>query len=55
MGGWFHSPVVSNGHVYIAANDGSVYAYNLTSDSGYGSYKKQDPFDQESNRSPLGL
>jgi hypothetical protein len=36
VGGWFRSPVMSDGHVYIGANDNKIYAFNLSYDPTYG-------------------
>jgi len=33
FGGWFRSPVMSNGRIYIASNDKRIRAFNLISDS----------------------
>jgi outer membrane protein assembly factor BamB len=46
IGGWFRSPVVSNGKVYIASNDNRIYSYNLTFESEYPEDKNQAPFDK---------
>ncbi len=36
IGGWFRSPIMSNGKVYIGSNDKKIYAYNVTYDSNLG-------------------
>lgn len=36
IGGWFRSPVMYDGKLYIASNDRSISAFNLKSDSALG-------------------
>ncbi len=46
-GGWFRSPVMSDGLVYIASNDKRIYAFNLGSDSDDSI---QDPIDYSDDK-----
>ena len=50
VGGWFNSPVVSNGLVYIPSKDYKIYAFNLTADSKNENDKNQYYFDVSANK-----
>jgi outer membrane protein assembly factor BamB len=48
IGGWFRSPIMSNGRVYIGANDNRIYAFNLSLDPVYGDETEYYPLDESS-------
>lgn len=50
IGGWFKSPVVSNGLVYIASQDYKILAFNLTADSKNKNDKNQYPVDASDDK-----
>ncbi|MDH7506989.1 MAG: PQQ-binding-like beta-propeller repeat protein, partial [Candidatus Thermoplasmatota archaeon] len=50
IGGWFKSPIVSKGRVYISSKDNRIYAFNLTADSENVYDKNQYPVDISSNK-----
>jgi len=45
IAGWFRSPVMSEGRVYIGANDKKIYAFDLSLDSG-DDENAYDPIDE---------
>ena len=50
IGGWFKSPIVSNGLVYIPSKDNKIYAFNLTADSKNEDDKNQYYIDVSANK-----
>jgi len=50
VGGWFNSPIVSNGLVYIPSKDYKIYAFNLTADSSNVNDKNQYSVDVSVNK-----
>jgi len=50
VGGWFNSPIVSNGLVYIPSKDHKIYAFNLKSDSNNINDKNQYYVDTSNNK-----
>ncbi len=39
IGGWFRSPIMSDGKIYIAGNDSKIYSFNLSRDGNWESYE----------------
>jgi outer membrane protein assembly factor BamB len=50
IGGWFKSPIVNNGLVYIPSKDYRIYAFNLTADSKNVNDKNQYYVDVSANK-----
>ncbi len=48
IGGWFRSPVMSNGRVYISANDKKIYSFNLSLDPVHDDESAYSPVDESS-------
>jgi len=45
IGGWFKSPIMSDGKIFIPGNETKIFAFNLTYDSKYGKTTAFQPSD----------